>query len=80
MVGRGFGVPLSRLSRLSHLSHLSRSSGVGQVGQLRVRACEEGMTSIDAIGEIEAIEIIIFKIKFRSDVENMIRLLLLIGK
>ena len=59
MVGRGFGVPLSRLSRLSrlsHLSHLSRSSGVGQVGQLRVRACEEGMTSIDAIGEIEAID------------------------
>jgi len=28
---------------------------VGQVGQLRVRVCEEGMTSIDAIGEIEAI-------------------------
>ena len=58
MVGRGFGVPLvplSRLSRLSQASHLSRSSRVGQVGQLRVRACEEGRTSIDAIGEIEAI-------------------------
>ena len=59
MVGRGFGVPLSRLSRLSHLSHLSRSSGVGQVGQLRVRACEEGRTSIDAIGEIEVIKWIV---------------------
>ena len=50
------------------------------MGQLRVRACEEGRILIDAIGEIEVIEIIIFKIKFRSDVENMIRLLLLIGK
>lgn len=40
----------------------------------------DAIDTIDAIGEIEAIEIIIFKIKFRSDVENMIRLLLLIGK